>query len=108
MPDHLFEELFAKDVTEIRGMRARVMKGHIQQSDFNLMSLCTEVSCPGHIEPAQLTAIKFPLIQAIKAGFNTNPLILDICSIIECRALQDLKWKARVKMPNGVFLIGEI
>lgn len=33
-------------------------------------------------------------------------MILDIVEIIECRALQDLKWRARVKLPTGVFLIG--
>lgn len=26
--------------------------------------------------------------------------------IVECRALQDLKWKARLQLPGGVFLIG--
>jgi len=44
----------------------------------------------------------------IKAGFNKDPLVLDTVEIIECRALQDLKWRARVKLPGGVFLIGEL
>jgi RNA-dependent RNA polymerase len=43
----------------------------------------------------------------IKAGYHADPLVLDIAAIIECRALQDLKWKARVKLDGGVFLIGE-
>lgn len=33
-------------------------------------------------------------------------MILDMVDIIECRALQDLKWKARLQIPSGVFLIG--
>jgi RNA-dependent RNA polymerase len=45
-------------------------------------------------------------VQVIKAGFNKNPMILDMVDIIECRALQDLKWKARLQIPSGVFLIG--
>ena len=49
---------------------------------------------------------QFPLSAMIKAGFNRDPLVLDIAEIIECRALQDLKWRARVKLDNGVFLIG--
>ena len=35
-------------------------------------------------------------------------MILDIAEIIECRALQDLKWRARVKLSNGAYLIGEL
>jgi hypothetical protein len=26
--------------------------------------------------------------------------------IVECRALQDLKWKARLEISHGVFMIG--
>lgn len=43
----------------------------------------------------------------IKAGFNKDPLVLDIAELIECRALQDLKWRARVKLEQGVFMIGQ-
>lgn len=45
-------------------------------------------------------------MQVIKAGFHENPLILDMVDIVECRALQDLKWKARLQLSQGVFLIG--
>ena len=34
-------------------------------------------------------------------------MVADIAEVIECRALQDLKWRARVKLPGGVFLIGK-
>ena len=54
------------------------------------------------------TGFQFPLMQLVKAGFHTNPLVLDIVEIIECRALQDLKWRARVKLENGVYLIGQM
>ena len=50
--------------------------------------------------------MQFPLNALIKAGFHQNPFIRDLCDIIECRALQDLKWRARVKLDAGVFLIG--
>jgi RNA-dependent RNA polymerase len=33
-------------------------------------------------------------------------LILDMIDIVECRALQDLKWKARLEISHGVFMIG--
>lgn len=35
-------------------------------------------------------------------------MVLDMCRLVECRALQDLKWRARVKLPSGVYLIGEL
>ena len=34
-------------------------------------------------------------------------MILDIVEFIECRALQDLKRRVRVKLPGGVFLMGK-
>lgn len=49
---------------------------------------------------------QFPLNAMIKAGFHKDPLVLDIAEIIECRALQDLKWRARIKLEQGVFMIG--
>ena len=49
---------------------------------------------------------QFPLTEVIRAGFNRNPLILDMVDIVECRALQDLKWKARLEISHGVFMIG--
>lgn len=51
---------------------------------------------------------QFPLSALIKAGFHRDPMILDIAEIIECRALQDLKWRARVKLQSGVYLIGQL
>jgi hypothetical protein len=47
------------------------------------------------------------LVKVIKAGYNNNPMILDMVDIIECRALQDLKWKARLQISGGVFMIGK-
>jgi len=49
---------------------------------------------------------QFPLTEVIRAGYNKNPLILDMIDIVECRALQDLKWKARLEISHGVFMIG--
>ena len=49
---------------------------------------------------------QFPLTEVIRAGYNKNPLILDMVDIVECRALQDLKWKARLEISHGVFMIG--
>ncbi|KAK4685416.1 RNA-dependent RNA polymerase, partial [Tremellales sp. Uapishka_1] len=90
VPEELFIELFQDAVTNLRGLRERVRANRLTKLDQNLISQCSD----------------FPLATVIKAGFNADPLVLDIASIIECRALQDLKWRARLRLPTGVFLIG--
>ncbi|WVF67576.1 hypothetical protein IAT40_002334 [Kwoniella sp. CBS 6097] len=90
VPTELMIEIFENAVSHIKGLRDRVKQGQMTKDDHSLIGVCTD----------------FPLGQLIKAGFNHNPLVLDVAEIIECRALQDLKWRARVKLPGGVFLIG--
>lgn len=48
----------------------------------------------------------FPLRALIEAGFESNPFILDLCRLIKGRALQDLKWRNRIQIDCGVFLMG--
>ncbi|OCF31540.1 RNA-dependent RNA polymerase 1 [Kwoniella heveanensis BCC8398] len=90
VPNELMVEIFSDAVSHIKGLRERVTQGKMTKDDHSLIGVCTD----------------FPLGQLIKAGFNNNPLVLDVAEIIECRALQDLKWRARVRLPGGVFLIG--
>ncbi|WWD19157.1 hypothetical protein CI109_103615 [Kwoniella shandongensis] len=90
VPKDLIISIFKDSVDHIKGLRGRVESSSMTEEDHRLVSACSE----------------FPLAQLIKAGFHKNPLILDVAEIIECRALQDLKWRARVRLPGGVFLIG--
>ncbi|WRT68501.1 uncharacterized protein IL334_005477 [Kwoniella shivajii] len=90
VPTSLMVDIFNEAVAHIKGLRDRVQGNKMTKEDRSLIGLCSD----------------FPLGPLVKAGFNQNPLILDVASIIECRALQDLKWRARVKLPGGVFLIG--
>ncbi|WVR09517.1 hypothetical protein IAU60_006585 [Kwoniella sp. DSM 27419] len=90
VPSSIIKQIFTEAVHHIKGLRGRVEANAMTKEDYSLIGLCSD----------------FPLSHLIKAGFNKNPLILDIAEIIECRALQDLKWRARVKLPDGVFLIG--
>ncbi|OCF75911.1 RNA-dependent RNA polymerase 1 [Kwoniella mangroviensis CBS 8886] len=90
VPSALMVEIFQDAVAHIKGLKDRVAARKMTKDDHQLIGLCSA----------------FPLTQLIKAGFHKNPFVLDIASIIECRALQDLKWRARVKLPGGVFLIG--
>ncbi|ODO01343.1 hypothetical protein I350_06162 [Cryptococcus amylolentus CBS 6273] len=86
----LIIRIFKNVVADINGFRDRVRDGKMTKTDEQLGRMCDN----------------FPFMQLVRSGFNTNPLILDIAAILECRALQDLKWRARVKLPGGVFLIG--
>ncbi|WVQ95053.1 hypothetical protein IAU59_002145 [Kwoniella sp. CBS 9459] len=90
VPTELMVDIFNDAVSHIKGLPERVKQNQMTKDDHTLIGVCSD----------------FPLAQLIKAGFNKNPLVLDIAEIIECRALQDLKWRARVKLPGGVFLIG--
>ncbi|ORY35716.1 RNA dependent RNA polymerase-domain-containing protein [Naematelia encephala] len=90
VPENLIIRIFQENLRSIRGLKQRVRRGAASKEDYKLMSVCSE----------------FPLNQLIRAGFHADPLVLDVVEIIECRLLQDLKWRARVKIPAGVFLIG--
>ncbi|ODN90833.1 RNA-dependent RNA polymerase 1 [Cryptococcus wingfieldii CBS 7118] len=90
VPHDLIIEIFQDAVADIKGFRDRVKQGRLSKADQQLVELCND----------------FPFMQLVRAGFNTNPLLLDVAAILECRALQDLKWRARVKLSNGVYLIG--
>lgn len=35
-------------------------------------------------------------------------MVQDFCDLIECRLLQDIRWRARVRLEGGVFLIGKL
>lgn len=106
IPEQLFVDIFTEAVDSIKGLRGRVEFNTMTKSDHRLLSLCSEVRFPDRWKNCAET--QFPLAQVVKAGFFNNPLVLDIAEIIECRALQDLKWRARVQLPSGVFLIGEL
>ncbi|WVQ80183.1 hypothetical protein IAT38_002288 [Cryptococcus sp. DSM 104549] len=90
VPHELMIEIFEQAVAHIKGLTERVRTNQMTKDDHGVIATCVD----------------FPIAQLIKAGFNKDPLVLDVTSIIECRALQDLKWRARVKLPDGVFLIG--
>ncbi|TYJ52353.1 hypothetical protein B9479_007047 [Cryptococcus floricola] len=90
VPQELIISIFKDAVADIDGFRDRVRDGKMTKADEQLGRMCDN----------------FPFMKLVRYGFNTNPLILDIAAILECRALQDLKWRARVKLPGGVFLIG--
>ncbi|AFR96691.2 RNA-dependent RNA polymerase 1 [Cryptococcus neoformans C23] len=90
VPHELIIGIFEDAIADIKGFKDRVWNNAVTENDQQLIALCND----------------FPLAQLIRSGFNENPLLLDVAAIIECRALQDLKWRARVKLSDGVYLIG--
>jgi RNA-dependent RNA polymerase len=107
VPTSLMRDIFHEAVDNIKGMRGRVKAGKTTKEDFNMMGICTEVRQNACLGSPKADDAQFPLTTLIKAGFHKDPMVLDTVEIIECRALQDLKWRARVKLPGGVFLIGQ-
>jgi RNA-dependent RNA polymerase len=91
IPDSLFLELFENAVVNIRGLKSRVQNKTLTKGDTDLMAMSSEVGLLSWIEQRILTCCQFSLKPLIRAGFHNDPLVLDIVSIIECRALQDLK-----------------
>lgn len=90
VPDELFKQLFFEAAQAIEGLANRAIAKSLTKDDLIILQQFTE----------------FPLVQIINAGFATNPMIRDLCRLVQARALQDLKWRARVKIDKGVYLIG--
>lgn len=39
-------------------------------------------------------------------GFGSDPLLGDVLRVLETKLLTDLKWKARLEVKGGVYLMG--
>ncbi|ODN79171.1 hypothetical protein L198_07921 [Cryptococcus wingfieldii CBS 7118] len=74
VPHDLIIEILQDAVADIKRFRDRAKQGRLSKADKELVELCNDS----------------PFMQLVRAGFNTNPLLLDVAAILECRALQDL------------------
>lgn len=90
VPDELFKQLFLEATQAIEGLPERAISRDLTHDDVVILQQFTE----------------FPLIPIIDAGFSRNPMIQDLVRLVQARALQDLKWRARVKLDKGVYMIG--
>lgn len=50
---------------------------------------------------------EFPVHDLAEHGFRTDPLLGDVLRVLETKLLTDLKWKARLEVKGGVYLMGE-
>ncbi|BEJ14161.1 hypothetical protein CspHIS471_0313350 [Cutaneotrichosporon sp. HIS471] len=90
VPQELFLELFDRALEKLQGFEDRIKAGTLTVDDLVLLSSCRE----------------FPISTLLQCGFNANPFVRDLCHLIKGRALQDLKWRNRLKIDGGVFLMG--
>ncbi|BEI83326.1 hypothetical protein CcaverHIS002_0311940 [Cutaneotrichosporon cavernicola] len=90
VPQELFLELFDRALEKLQGFEDRIKAGTLTVDDLVLLGSCRE----------------FPISTLLQCGFNANPFVLDLCRLIKGRALQDLKWRNRLKIDGGVFLMG--
>ncbi|KAK0201149.1 RNA dependent RNA polymerase-domain-containing protein [Desarmillaria ectypa] len=49
---------------------------------------------------------ELPILQMLKAGFAREHLLRNVLKCIECQLLQDLKYRARIQVNDGAFLMG--
>ncbi|KAI0337237.1 RdRP-domain-containing protein [Trametopsis cervina] len=58
-------------------------------------------------DPQKLAAVTvFPLNSAFDHSITDDPFVEAVINVIKCRLLSDLKWKARIEIPESAFLMG--
>ncbi|KAI0342571.1 RdRP-domain-containing protein [Trametopsis cervina] len=58
-------------------------------------------------DPQKLAAVTvFPLNSAFDHSITDDPFVEAVISVIKCRLLSDLKWKARIEISESAFLMG--
>jgi RNA-dependent RNA polymerase len=88
--DEVFVDLFHDAVKEVKGMASRIAKGLHNPADVRRGD---ELST-------------YPVRAMVKYGFHRDACLQDLLKVIECRTLSDLRWRARLQIKQGVYLLG--
>lgn len=88
--DDVFVDLFHEAVREVKGMARRIAKGLHNPEDVRRGD---ELST-------------YPVRTMVKYGFRRDACLQDLLKVIECRSLTDLRWRARLQIKQGVYLLG--
>lgn len=88
-PDHI-KDLISRRARSIAGLAKRVSTRKLTRKDLWMID----------------KVATFPIAALINAGFHKDPVVLDVCSVIERRMLSELRWHARVEIDQGVYLMG--
>lgn len=91
------------------GVDPEVIKGLIWNMAKSIIGLAERVAA-SRLTRKDLWMIDkvatFPIAALINAGFQKDPVVLDVCTVTERRMLTDLRWHARVEVDKGVYLMG--
>jgi RNA-dependent RNA polymerase len=91
VPTSLFIQIFTEAMTKARGLPGRYLEHKPTVDD----------------DKASAGLSTFPIRELTKAGFGADLCLGDVTKVLETRLLTDLKWKARLELPGGVYLMGE-
>jgi RNA-dependent RNA polymerase len=86
----IFIQLFNEAVKEVKGMASRIANGIFNPADLRRGD---ELST-------------WPVQAMVKYGFQRDACLQDLLKAIECRSLSDLRWRARLQIKQGVYLLG--
>lgn len=87
--DGIFAELFVEAARDIHGMAKRYQEQQATAEDLR-----------------RATAATYSVKPMIKNGFHKDPCFQDLLKVLECRLLYDLRWRNRIEIKKGVFLLG--
>ncbi|BEJ13713.1 hypothetical protein CspHIS471_0308870 [Cutaneotrichosporon sp. HIS471] len=90
VPMPVFKELFLEAIIKIREIPLRMKNGQPTGNDMRLTRSMPNVK----------------LIDMLEAGFNQDPLFVDLIKVLETHQLHRLKWKNRLELKDGVCLMG--
>jgi len=88
--EEIFIQLFNEAVKGVKGMASRVASGTQTFADIKRGD---ELST-------------WPVRAMVEYGFQRDACLQDLLKVIECRALSDLRWRARLQIQQGVYLLG--
>lgn len=90
VPDEVFIRMMQIQIRNIKNIEL-----HIERLDDTK-----------HVARKLYKSSELPILQMLKARFNKEPLLRNVLKCIECQLLQDLKYRARIQVNEGAFLMG--
>ncbi|KAK0462914.1 RNA dependent RNA polymerase-domain-containing protein [Desarmillaria tabescens] len=90
VPDEVFARMMKAQIDNIRNIER-----HIHRLDDSK-----------HEARKLYKSSELPILQMLKAGFAREHLLRNVLKCIECQLLQDLKYRARIQVNDGAFLMG--
>ncbi|KAH8823568.1 RNA dependent RNA polymerase-domain-containing protein [Flagelloscypha sp. PMI_526] len=90
VPDHIFIQRMERQIHDIRNIEASVLR----------------LDNSRHTARRMYRFCELPVLQMLRAGFAKEPMLANVLKCIECQLLQDLKFRARIQIEDGAFLMG--